>query len=346
MSLPNRISNFRWLTLTAFSLVIFPAAAYLEQSEATSDNEEGPKPTISRMNPVTGPTSGGQTVKIYGTNFRKESKIFFGGKEVKEKRVGSQGTLIEVETPSGKGTVEVIIENPDKTKVTRNKAYHFGQGLSAGVFRIKYGLGLFWFWVQAGKWVMYPIMALSILALALIFHCLFSIRENQLIPKELVEDVAEYLVNGKLDNAAEYCRKKSCAFGRIVLSGINKSDQQAEIIRDTMGSAGVREAEAVFQKINYLSNIGTVAPMMGLFGTVWGLQLAFLEISGAGAQHQVLAGAIAVALNTTVAGLIVGIGSFVGYFLFRGRVVRLVSQMEILAEEMAERIIQRKGDEE
>jgi len=344
MSLPDRISNCRWLTLVALSL-FFPVTAYLE-TEAAGESDQGPKPTITRMEPVTGPTSGGQEVTIYGTNFRENSKVFFGGKEAEVISIAKEGTVLVVETPSGKGNVEVTIENPDKSKVSREKAYFFGQGLSAGIFRIRYGLGLFWFWVQAGKWVMYPILALSVIALALFFHCMLSIRENQLIPKELVEDVAEYLVNGKLDNAAEYCRKKSCAFGRIVLSGIQKSDQQAEIVRDSMGSAGVREAEALYQKINYLNNIGTVSPMLGLFGTVWGLQLAFMEISGAGAQHQVLAGAIAVALNTTVAGLIVGIGSFVGYFLFRGRLVQLVSQMEVLAEEMAERIIQRKGDEE
>ncbi|MBI2195078.1 MAG: MotA/TolQ/ExbB proton channel family protein [Planctomycetes bacterium] len=316
--------------------------------ERTAGEEEGlPEPVITAVDPFVGPVAGGQEVNIIGNNFRENCVVEFGGKPAQVKKVAKQGTVLKAVTPPGSGAVAVTVKIPGVKQVaSRSRAYYFGGGVGAGFYRFRHGLGTVWFWIQIGGWIMYPILVLSIVALALIFHGLLAIRETQLIPDRLVEDVAEYLSNGHLDSAADYCRKKACAFGRIVLTGVQKADQPASIIREAMAAAGAREAEHLQQKINYLNNIGVVAPMLGLFGTVWGLQLAFQEIAGAGAQHQVLAAAIAVALNTTVAGLIVGIGSFVGYFLFRGRVVRLISTMEILAEEMAERIIQRKGAEE
>lgn len=325
----------------------WPALSARAEEGTKAIDESLPAPVIVGVDPVLGPPAGGEEVSIIGNNFRESSVVEFGGKQAQVKKVAKQGSVLLVVTPPGRGSTKVTIKNPDSKKEgTREGAYYYGSGLGARLFQFRHGLGVIWFWIQIGGWIMYPIIFLSFLALALIFHCVFAIRESQLIPDRLVEDVAEYLSNGHMDSATDYCRKKACAFGRIVLAGILKADQPSQVIRDSIAAAGTREAENLQQKINYLNNIGVVAPMLGLFGTVWGLQLAFQGITGAGAQHQVLAAAIAVALNTTVAGLIVGIGSFVGYFLFRGRLVRLVSTMEILAEEMAERIIQRKGDEE
>jgi biopolymer transport protein ExbB len=327
--------------------VVCGLAALAEEAKAPETKNDAP-PTITRVEPIVGPTAGGEEARIFGEGFRSGCEVFFGNEKVKPEqvKVEKMGTLIVVKTPQGRGRTDVRVVNPDKQVVMRSGAYFYGRGVSAGMFRFRHGLELFWFWFDAGGWVMYPILFLSFLALALILHCMLSYRENQFIPTELVESVAEHLSNGNLDRASELCRKHACPFGRVILAGIQRADQSPEIIRDAMAGAGVREADHLNQKVQYLSNIGTIAPMLGLFGTVWGLQMAFQTIAGAAGQTLLLAGAISVALNTTIAGLIVGVISFVGYFLFRGRIVRLISTMEILAEEMAERIIQHKGAEE
>jgi len=305
-----------------------------------------PGPTITSIIPTISPVEGGGEVTIAGQNFRENILVFFGEQQSTEVKVEMQGTVIKAKIPQGVGAVDVKIVNPDRQEARKEHAFFFGAGVPARVFLLRRGWDEFAFWINLGGWVMYPILALSVLTLILVFHNFLAIRENHLIPRRLVEDVVEYLANGQWDNAAEYCRKKACAFGRVVLAGVQKADQQPEIIRESISSAGAREAELLFQKVNWLNSVGVIAPMLGLFGTVWGLQLAFQEIAGHGAQHQVLAGAISIALNTTVSGLFVGILAFVGYFWFRGKVVRLVGNMEVLAEEMAERIIERKGDEE
>jgi biopolymer transport protein ExbB len=298
------------------------------------------------IEPITGPAQGGGTVTVLGQNFRENVIVFFGDERSPEVKVERQGTVLTVKAPPGEGTVDVRVVNPDKQEAKKESAFYYGSGVPAKVFQLRHGLRELEYWIHLGGSIMYPIIFLSFVALTLIIHCLFTISEEHLIPRRLVEDVVEYLANGQWDNAAEYCRKKGCAFGRIVLAGVQKADQPAEVIRETIASAGAREAERLLQKVSWLNSIGVISPMLGLFGTVWGLQLAFQAIAGAGAQHQVLAGAIAVALNTTVAGLFVAIPAFTAYFWFRGKIVRLVGNMEVLAEGMAERIISRKGEEE
>jgi len=332
-----------FLAVLAGSCLLLPVAAE-DAGEAPEIRE--PAPTISSITPTVSPVEGGGEATIVGQNFRENILIFFGEQKAAEVKVEKQGTIIKAKIPGGTGAVDIKVVNPDRQEARKEHAFFFGTGVPAKVFLLKRGWEEFVYWIHLGGRVMYPILVLSVLTLGFIFHNLLAIRENHLVPRRLVEDVVEYLANGQWDNAAEYCRKKACAFGRIVLAGVQKADQPPEIIRESISSAGARESELLFQKVNWLNSIGVIAPMLGLFGTVWGLQLAFQGIAGHGAQHQVLAGAISIALNTTVSGLFIGILAFLGYFWFRGKVVRLVGNMEVLAEEMAERIIERKGDEE
>ena len=344
--LPVLSRSASWVLLAGLCLPLHSWAEEKAEEEETAGGEELSKPRITRVEPFVMPAQGGEKVAIAGHDFRVGAVVKFGGEPATEVSVKRQGTVLEVTVPPGEGEVTVEVLNPDGGKAIKDHALFYGEGSQAWVFRLQHGFDTLVWWIHVGGQVMYPILALSIFALALVFHCLFALREGHLIPKRLVEDVAEYLSNGHWENAADYCRKKQCAFGRIVLAGVQKADQQPEVIRDTIASAGARESEQLQQKINLLNAVGVVAPMLGLFGTVWGLQLAFQEIAGAGAQHTQLAAAIDVALHTTVGGLFVGIIAFVAYFLFRGRVVRMVNTMEILAEEMAERIIEQKGEEE
>ncbi|MDA0839755.1 MAG: MotA/TolQ/ExbB proton channel family protein [Planctomycetota bacterium] len=334
----------RWMAIAAMAVI----ASLCAEDAPKKPVEKGQAPKIVYVEPNHSAAEGGVIVTIAGENFRMDSKVFFGDAEVTEVKIEKNGTILKVTSPpsQGVGPVDVKVVNPDSQQDVFSASYFYGKDFPLYVFQAKRSGHRMLYFIKLGGKIMYPIIFLSFVTMALFFHCLLSIRESHLIPKRMVEDVMEYLANGHWDNAAEYCRKKKCAFGRVVLAGVQKADQSPELIREAMGSAGSRESELLQQKISYLNNVGVIAPMLGLFGTVWGLQLAFRGIAGEAAQHKVLAASISIALNTTVAGLFVGILAFVVYFLFKGKVVRLVGSMEVLAEQMAERIIERKGAEE
>ncbi|MDP7559528.1 MAG: MotA/TolQ/ExbB proton channel family protein [Planctomycetota bacterium] len=334
----------RWMTIVALTAVVSLSAEDAPKKPVV----KGKEPKIVYVDPNHSLPDGNVPVTITGENFRIDSKVFFGEEEATDVTIEKNGTVLKVKSPAAQsvGPVDVKVVNPDAQQDIEPASYFYGKDFPLYVFQAKRAWHRLLYFINLGGKIMYPIIFLSFVTMALFFHCLLAIRERHLIPKRLVEDVMEYLANGHWDNAAEYCRKKKCAFGRVVLAGVQKADQSPELIREAMGSAGGRESELLQQKISYLNNVGVIAPMLGLFGTVWGLQLAFRGIAGEAAQHKVLAASISVALNTTVAGLFVGILAFVIYFLFRGKVVRLVGSMEVLAEQMAERIIERKGEEE
>ncbi len=106
-----------------------------------------------------------------------------------------------------------------------------------------------------------------------------------------------------------------------------------------MEEAGDQEAAKLHQKIGYLSLIGNIAPMMGLFGTVSGMIKAFQTIAqmGASVTPSHLAGGIGQALVTTFLGLFVAIPSMIAYFFFRNKVVRVTLELGAIADDLVER---------
>ncbi|MCL4694236.1 MAG: MotA/TolQ/ExbB proton channel family protein, partial [Candidatus Hydrogenedentes bacterium] len=95
---------------------------------------------------------------------------------------------------------------------------------------------------------------------------------------------------------------------------------------------------ALWQKISYLNNIGTIAPLLGLLGTVWGMIGAFsaMALNDSEARSLVMAYNVAQAMITTAAGLMLAIPCMVMYYYLRGRVVKIVAEVEAQATEFIE----------
>ena len=130
-------------------------------------------------------------------------------------------------------------------------------------------------------------------------------------------------------------------FSRVILGGLRRVHEPAEKVRDAITASGSREAAHLHQKISYLANIGTISPMLGLLGTVFGMIMAFNLISTGEPRPYLLAAAIAKAMVTTAAGLVIGIPALAVYFYLRGRLLRLVTHMEVVADEVSETIIEK-----
>lgn len=191
----------------------------------------------------------------------------------------------------------------------------------------------------AGGWpgflIMMLLFALSLTAVYLICEHLLTIRRRELIPDGLDRHIRELLSKGQLPAAEKKCRDEPSFLSFVVLHGISEVDDGWPAVEKALEDASAEQAARLFRKIEFLSVIGNLAPMIGLLGTVTGMIIAFQQVAGsqgaAGAGE--LAEGIYQALITTVGGLIVAIPSLAAFAFFRNRVDQLVAEASYLAHQ-------------
>lgn len=194
--------------------------------------------------------------------------------------------------------------------------------------------------LAAGGWVMYFIIALSALALTMAIYFFITITERALVPPEQVRQIRNYLREGRYDDIVRLCRRSTGMFSKVILAGVMRGDSDPSGVASAMENVGRRESENIMRRIRFLSDIATVAPMLGLLGTVLGMIKAFnfIAFDISVVKPVALAGAVAQALVTTAAGLIVAIPSMGFFFFFRARLQSMVGQVEEVAVEVAEQL--------
>lgn len=188
--------------------------------------------------------------------------------------------------------------------------------------------------LSAGGPVGMLIILLSIAAVALIIEHLVTIRASVLIPPGMDEQVRQLLAGGKLKPADERCRMEPSFLAYVLRAGFAEVDGGWPAVEKAMEDATAEQSARLFRKIEYLSVIGNIAPMMGLLGTVIGMVFAFRELADSqGAPRAAdLAEGIYLALVTTVEGLIVAIPSLAAFAVFRNRVDHLVAEVAYVAQ--------------
>ncbi len=187
--------------------------------------------------------------------------------------------------------------------------------------------------LDAGGTIGYLIIALSIVMVALIVQLLLLLRRGAMMPHGLAEDVHERLVQGKVGEAEEVCRHHPSVLARMLSAGLAEVRIGYEAVEKAMEDAAIAQSARLLRRVEYLTTIGTVAPMLGLLGTVWGMILAFLEFEQkANPQVSELAPGIYRALVTTLFGLMVAVPAVSAYALFRNRVDERIAEAALLAE--------------
>jgi len=192
----------------------------------------------------------------------------------------------------------------------------------------------------AGGWVMYILAALSILALALVLYFCLTLRQRNLVPRDMVIQIRHYLRDKRYEDIARLCRRSSGMFSKVILAGLIRGMDDPASAAASMEAIGRREADALMRKVRYLSDIATVAPMLGILGTVLGMIRAFnfIAFDISAVKPVALASAVAQALVTTAAGLIVAIPCMGFFFYFRGKLQSHVGEMEEIAVEISDQM--------
>ena len=187
--------------------------------------------------------------------------------------------------------------------------------------------------LRAGGAVGYLIVLLSLIMVALVADHVMNIRRSTLMPPGLAEEVHRCLAERKIDEAKKHCQEHPGFLSRLLHAGLDETGVSYTAVEKAMEDAAVEQSARLFRRVEYLSVIGTIVPMLGLMGTVWGMIQAFLEFEQkANPQVAELAPGIYRALITTLLGLGVAVPSLSAFAIFRNRIDELSAEATLLAE--------------
>ena len=191
--------------------------------------------------------------------------------------------------------------------------------------------------VKAGGWLMLPIIACSIIAVAIIAERLWSLRLRRVLPKHLVAQVWRWEKINQLTDEHMRELQASSPLGSILAAGIVNRESDRAVMKESIEDTGRHVVHELERYLNTLGTIAAITPLLGLLGTVIGMIKVFSTITTQGVGNPgALAGGISEALLTTAAGMSVAIPTLMFYRYFRGRVRMLVLRMEQEAMLMVE----------
>ena len=181
-----------------------------------------------------------------------------------------------------------------------------------------------------GQLIMITLGLLLFFALYLYFERLMAINAASKIDVNFMNNIKMNILNGKLDAAKMLCAQTNSPVARLTEKGISRIGKPLEDINTAIENAGKLEIYKLEKNVSMLATISGAGPMIGFLGTVIGMILAFHKMASGGGQIEVgaLAEGIYTAMTTTVAGLVVGIISFMGYNHLVVKTDKVVHQVE------------------
>jgi biopolymer transport protein ExbB len=159
-------------------------------------------------------------------------------------------------------------------------------------------------------------------------------RPKRIMPQTLTDSVTQAMNEGDVIKALERCENEPGPLANILTAGFSHVEEGFEVIQDAVGTAASLEVEKIMQKLNWISVMASLAPMLGLLGTVQGMIMAFAHIAEGAPDVGFLALAIAQALYTTAAGLFIAIPAIAMYYNLRNSVNKTVLRMEAMTMEL------------
>ncbi len=194
-----------------------------------------------------------------------------------------------------------------------------------------------WEIIVSGGWLMVPILACSVVAMAIVVERMWALQRSRVIPRHLVAQVWHMRKNNQLTTEAIRQIRGGSPLGRVLAAGLVNRNKEREIMKESIEETGRHVVHSLERYLNTLGTIAAVTPLLGLLGTVIGMIQVFTDLTVHGTGNVAnLAGGISQALITTAAGLVVAIPSLMFYRYFRGRIDEFVVVMEEEAIKLVE----------
>jgi biopolymer transport protein ExbB len=182
--------------------------------------------------------------------------------------------------------------------------------------------------LQAAGWPIWLLLTASVIGLALIIERLLYLRRRRVLPPRLLQEVIRVYHNGKIDANIVNTLEQNSPLGRVLAAGLRNVDAPREVMKESIEEAGRGTAHELERFLTTLGTIATLAPLMGLFGTVVGMIEIFGAQNAAGSNPAELAHGISVALYNTGFGLAIAMPTLVFYRHFRALVDSFIIDME------------------
>src|SRR5688500_1001173 len=194
-----------------------------------------------------------------------------------------------------------------------------------------------WELVKAGGAFMVPIILCSIAAVGILLERLWTLQRKRVLPQELIKKVTQLADSNQVNEKVIDALEKNSPLGRVLAAALANRDRGREIMMERVEDTGRHVVHELERFLNTLGTIASISPLLGLLGTVTGIIRAFnaVMMGGMGAPR-LRAGGISEALITTAGGLAVAIPSFIAYRYLRGKVERIVIDMEKIAVKFAD----------
>jgi biopolymer transport protein ExbB len=194
-----------------------------------------------------------------------------------------------------------------------------------------------WELVRAGGPFMWPIIVCSIAAVGILLERLWTLQRKRVLPEELIKKVSQLAEAGQVNPKVIEALEKNSPLGRVMAAALANRDRGRDIMMERVEDTGRHVVHELERFLNSLGTIASISPLLGLLGTVAGIINAFNAVMlGGMGDPRMLAGGISEALITTAGGLAVAIPSFIAYRYLRGKVERIVIDMEKIAVAFAD----------
>ena len=182
-------------------------------------------------------------------------------------------------------------------------------------------------------------LGLSFTLVALFVMNVLTARRENVCPSVLVEGFEAHLNEKQYQEAYELAKSDESFLGQVLSAGLAKVSAGYEKALEAMQEVGEEENMKLEHRLSYMALIGTISPMVGLFGTVHGMIRSFNVIANSGSTPAAskLAEGISTALFTTLVGLFIAIPAIAAYNILKNRIARLVLEVGILSEGLMSR---------
>ncbi|WP_342662479.1 MotA/TolQ/ExbB proton channel family protein [Oceanospirillum maris] len=182
---------------------------------------------------------------------------------------------------------------------------------------------------SAGGWLMLPIVASSVAAVAIILERFWVLRCGRIAPKTLRQQVIRQALSGPLSSTQLYEMEQNSPLGFLFAAGLRNLEFSRQIMKESIEEASAAVVHDLERFLSLLGSIAAITPLLGLLGTVLGMIDVFAVIMEQGAgQAPALAGGISQALVTTAAGLSIAIPSLLFHRFFERKVQEIVVHLE------------------
>jgi len=195
-----------------------------------------------------------------------------------------------------------------------------------------------WQIILAAGWPIWPLIFSSVVALAIIGERFFALRTSVVAPKNLLPEVQTWLAKGGITKETIARLEQHSLLGQLFASALANSKNSREITKEAIEETGRAVDHQLGKYLSTLGSIATVAPLLGLLGTVIGMVELFGAFTSTGHDVAQFARGISVALYNTAAGIVVAVPAMLTYRYFRAKVESLLVDMEQQAIKLVETI--------